>query len=142
MSRPRLTAAVRVRAETDSSSGAANEYSSHNAAGELTVTSAAVVMTIHASFAKPAADAPELRRPKSLSEMALPGEGSAEPALLGPAMRALMLDESRTDMSSEDIEFLPCERCGMRGRDDLVPSRCDCTLTDIPRSRETDRDER
>lgn len=101
MNRSRLTAAVRIRAETDSLSGAAYEYSSHNAAGELTVTRAAVVMTIHASFAKPAADAPELSRPKSWSDMVLPGEGRAEPMLLGPAMRALMLDESRADMLSE-----------------------------------------
>jgi hypothetical protein len=61
-------------------------------------------MTIHASFASPTAEALELSLLKSLSEMALPGEGRAEPMLLGPAMRALILEESRTDMSSARMD--------------------------------------
>jgi hypothetical protein len=94
----RLTAAVRIRADTDASSCAANAYKSHSAAGELTVTKAAVVRTIHASLANPTEDAFELSLPKSLSEIALDGGGSAAPMLFGPAMRALMTGERRTDM--------------------------------------------
>lgn len=93
-----LTAAVRIRAETDASSSAANEYRSHNAEGEFTVTNAAVVNTIQASLASPTDDAFELSLPKSLSEIALLGEGRAAPMLLGPAISALIAGECRTDM--------------------------------------------
>lgn len=89
------------------------------------MTKAAVVMTIHASLANPTSDAFEFSLPKTLSEMALPGEGRAEPMLFGPATRALMLDESRTDMLHRSDGVLPD---GFLGDD---PDGCWRCLLDI-----------
>jgi hypothetical protein len=113
-----LTAAVRILAETDASC-AANAYRSHNAEGEFTVTNAAVVNTIQASLASPTEDAFELSLPKSLSEIALLGEGRAAPMLLGPAMRALMAGESRTDMPACGLAgYVACNRsCSLLASD-------------------------